>query len=97
LATTLIDWNKQKQESMSLFESGAVRKFDLVVGPGCLHARVRELIFGAQSLFENYLGYKVAAFEVQSYRRRDERTAPYPWRLRRSIPAVSGVVWTVHS
>ena len=30
------------------------------------------LVFGPQSQFENYLGYKVAAFEVQGYRPRDE-------------------------
>ena len=56
------------------FQSGAARDFDLVVGADGLHSRVRELIFGPESLFEKYLGYKVAAFEVPGYRPRDELT-----------------------
>ena len=53
------------------FERGAVRDFDLVVGADGLHSRVRELAFGVER-FENYLGYKVAAFETGGYRPRDE-------------------------
>ncbi|HEX4232311.1 MAG TPA: FAD-binding domain [Bryobacteraceae bacterium] len=53
------------------FEGGEVRKFDLVVGADGLHSRVRELVFGAQSRFEKYLGYKVGAFEAEGYRPRD--------------------------
>ncbi len=54
------------------FEHAGVRDFDLVVGADGLHSRVRELVFGPQSQFEKYLGYKVAAFEVDGYRPRDE-------------------------
>ena len=54
------------------FESGAVRDFDLVVGADGLHSQVRGLVFGPQSRFEKYLGYKVAAFEVPGYKPRDE-------------------------
>ena len=54
------------------FERGAARDFDLVVGADGLHSRVRELVFGPEDHFERYLGYKVAAFEVEGYRPRDE-------------------------
>lgn len=54
------------------FERGKARQFDLVVGADGLHSKVRELVFGPQCQFEKYLGYKVAAFEVEGYRPRDE-------------------------
>jgi 2-polyprenyl-6-methoxyphenol hydroxylase-like FAD-dependent oxidoreductase len=55
-----------------LFESGKAPDFDLVIGADGLHSRVREVVFGPQSQFEKYLGYKVAAFDVGGYRPRDE-------------------------
>lgn len=54
------------------FETGTVRDFDLVIGADGLHSPVRGLVFGPQSRFEKYLGYKVAAFEVRGYKPRDE-------------------------
>ena len=54
------------------FQSGGTRQFDLVIGADGLHSRVRQLVYGEQSRFERYLGYKVAAFEVKGYRPRDE-------------------------
>ncbi|HWE53476.1 MAG TPA: FAD-binding domain [Bryobacteraceae bacterium] len=54
------------------FASGVERQFDLVVGADGLHSRVRELVFGPESGFETFLGYKVAAFGIEGYRPRDE-------------------------
>jgi len=54
------------------FTKGDAREFDLVIGADGLHSRVRELVFGDESRFEKYLGYKVAVFEVKGYRPRDE-------------------------
>ena len=48
------------------------REVDLVVGADGLHSRVRELVFGAESLFEVPMGCHVAAFEADGYRPRDE-------------------------
>src|SRR6185312_3834313 len=48
------------------------RHFDLVVGADGLHSNVRRLVFGAENRFEKYLGYAVAAFEVNNYPMRDE-------------------------
>ncbi len=64
---------EQSEKSVRVvFESGAVRNFDLVVGADGLHSRVRELVFGVQNQFERYLGYKAAAFEAPGYEPRDE-------------------------
>jgi 2-polyprenyl-6-methoxyphenol hydroxylase-like FAD-dependent oxidoreductase len=54
------------------FERGRPRRFDLAIGADGLHSAVRNLVFGSQDRFERYLGYVVAAFEVEGYRPRDE-------------------------
>ena len=43
-----------------------------MIGADGLHSEVRKLVFGPQNQFEKYLGYKVAAFEVEGDRPRDE-------------------------
>lgn len=64
---------EQSEKSVRVsFAHQAPREFDLLVGADGLHSRVRELVFGPESHFEKYLGYKVAAFAVQGYRPRDE-------------------------
>ncbi|MGN6470827.1 MAG: FAD-binding domain [Rhizobiaceae bacterium] len=54
------------------FDHAPPRDFDLVIGADGLHSRVRSLVFGAETQFERFLGYNVAAFELTGYRPRDE-------------------------
>ena len=54
------------------FEHAAAREFDLVIGAGGLHSRVRKLVFGPEREFIVPLGFHVAAFEVDGYKYRDE-------------------------
>ena len=54
------------------FDRAPAQIFDLAIGADGLHSRVRGLIFGDQKQFERYLGYQVAAFEVEGYRPCDE-------------------------
>lgn len=56
------------------FDRQSERDFDLVIGADGLHSRVRSLVFGPESRFERYLGYHVAAVQVDGYRPRDEDT-----------------------
>jgi 2-polyprenyl-6-methoxyphenol hydroxylase-like FAD-dependent oxidoreductase len=54
------------------FVKAGSRRFDLVIGADGLHSKVRGLVFGPRAEFETDLGYRVAAFETQGYRPRDE-------------------------
>jgi 2-polyprenyl-6-methoxyphenol hydroxylase-like FAD-dependent oxidoreductase len=54
--------------------NGSTRRFDLVVGAGGLHSRVRELVFGPDRAFEKYLGYCAGSFITAGYPHRDEAT-----------------------
>ena len=54
------------------FEHSPARQFDLVIGAGGLHSRVRKLMFGPEQDFLVPLGFHVAAFEVDGYKYRDE-------------------------
>ena len=54
------------------FDRSPPREADLVVGADGLHSRVRRLVFGPDEGAEASLGFHVAAFEVESYRPRDE-------------------------
>ncbi|MBJ3776222.1 FAD-binding domain [Acuticoccus mangrovi] len=51
--------------------SGAIRRFDLMVGADGLHSTVRRLVWGDIAA-ERPLGYHVAAFEAVGYPHRDE-------------------------
>lgn len=56
------------------FDHQGERDFDLVIGADGLHSCVRSLTFGPEGQFERYLGYHVAAVQVDGYRPRDENT-----------------------
>ena len=55
-----------------LLRARSARQFDLVIGADGLHSTVRALVFGPERQFEKPLGYRVATFEVEGYRPRDE-------------------------
>lgn len=49
------------------FRSGQSERFDLVFGAGGLHSPIRNLLFGAESNFEKFLGYYAASYSVVDY------------------------------
>lgn len=63
---------EDRQRVRVSFDHAPGRDFDLVIGADGLHSRVRQLAFGPDAGVEVSLGYHVAAFEVESYRPRDE-------------------------
>lgn len=64
---------EQSQQSVRVeFQSGSVGEYDLVVGADGLHSNVRKLAFDDRDQTEKYLGYKVAAFQAEGYRPREE-------------------------
>lgn len=68
-----IDGIEQRGDGVHVrFARGAPRTFDIVVGADGLHSQVRGLAMAPQDSVERYLGYTVAAFEVDGYRPRDE-------------------------
>jgi 2-polyprenyl-6-methoxyphenol hydroxylase-like FAD-dependent oxidoreductase len=68
----IIEIDDQKTHVKVRLESGAERRFDIVVGADGLHSVVRRLVFGPQDRFEKRLGYVVATFEAPGYRPRNE-------------------------
>jgi 2-polyprenyl-6-methoxyphenol hydroxylase-like FAD-dependent oxidoreductase len=46
------------------FESGVRRTFDLVVGADGMHSHTRRILFGPESRFHRYLGYRFAVFTM---------------------------------
>jgi 2-polyprenyl-6-methoxyphenol hydroxylase-like FAD-dependent oxidoreductase len=69
---TITHIDQTKDDVEVTCERHGPRTFDLVGGPDGLHSHVRELAFGPEQQFERYLGIKVAAFEAEGYRPRDE-------------------------
>ncbi|MGW9437823.1 FAD-dependent monooxygenase [Streptomyces sp. NPDC055607] len=49
------------------FESGAVRRFDLVVGADGLHSHTRRLVFGEEDRFKRHLGAYISLFTAPDH------------------------------
>ncbi|WP_406059262.1 FAD-dependent monooxygenase [Streptomyces sp. NBC_01077] len=49
------------------FESGTVRRFDLVVGADGLHSHTRRLVFGEESRFKRHLGAYISIFTAPNH------------------------------
>ncbi|MFF3842220.1 FAD-dependent monooxygenase [Streptomyces sp. NPDC001930] len=49
------------------FDSGAVRRFDLVVGADGLHSHTRRLVFGEETRFKRHLGAYVSIFTAPNH------------------------------
>jgi 2-polyprenyl-6-methoxyphenol hydroxylase-like FAD-dependent oxidoreductase len=54
------------------FAKSRPRSFDLVIGADGQHSAIRRLAFGPEARFERDIGYRVAAFEADSYAPRNE-------------------------
>jgi 2-polyprenyl-6-methoxyphenol hydroxylase-like FAD-dependent oxidoreductase len=74
---------------LATLSDGRRDRFDLVIGADGLHSGVRELTFGREAQFENFLDCYVAAFQLPGYPRRDELTYVSHTVARRQVARVS--------
>jgi 2-polyprenyl-6-methoxyphenol hydroxylase-like FAD-dependent oxidoreductase len=70
--TTPIEIEQRADGVMVRFDDGRTEQYDFVIGADGLHSTVRNLAFGESRSFERYLGFRVAAFQVRGYPKRDE-------------------------
>jgi len=69
---SITEIDDQGDSVLARFEHAPERHVDAVIGADGLHSQVRHLVFGPEERFEQYLGYTVAAFQIEGYRPRDE-------------------------
>src|SRR5579871_6705974 len=65
--TTIKSLDDTGAEVIVTLSDGSTDSFALVFGADGVHSRVRELVFGAESQFERFLGYYVAAFHLDNH------------------------------
>jgi 2-polyprenyl-6-methoxyphenol hydroxylase-like FAD-dependent oxidoreductase len=65
----------------AVLSDGRTERFDAIVGADGLHSATRELVFGASSQFERFLGAYVAAYRAPDYPHVDPG-----WYVAHSIP-----------
>ena len=56
------------------FRDHSTERFDAVIGAGGLHSPIRNLVFGAESSFEEFLGYYAASFTACGYPHQEPRS-----------------------
>ncbi|HVY25738.1 MAG TPA: FAD-dependent monooxygenase [Polyangiaceae bacterium] len=70
--TTPIGFEQRADGVLVRFSDETSELFHCVVGADGAHSTVREQLFGDSREFERYLGFRVVAFQVPGYPRRDE-------------------------
>lgn len=56
--------NNTPQAAIATFNDGTHESFDLIVGADGIHSDMRQMVFGAEAQFEQYLGYYVASYAL---------------------------------
>lgn len=68
------------------FNDGTQESFDLIVGADGIHSNMRQLVFGPDDAFEDYLGYYVASYPIATGADFDAGFVNY-WEPRRMAAA----------
>lgn len=65
--TTIASLEQHDDAVAVAFSDGTKEEFELVFGADGVHSHVRELVFGPESQFNRFLGYYVAAFQLDRH------------------------------
>lgn len=65
--TTIQSLDDTGHQVTATFDDGSRDSFSLVFGADGVHSRVRELVFGPEAQFSRFLGYYVAAFDLDGH------------------------------
>jgi 2-polyprenyl-6-methoxyphenol hydroxylase-like FAD-dependent oxidoreductase len=67
LGTTITHLRQHPDCVQVAFSDGNQQSYDLVIGSDGVHSKVRELIWGSENQFENYLGYYVSCAIIENF------------------------------
>jgi 2-polyprenyl-6-methoxyphenol hydroxylase-like FAD-dependent oxidoreductase len=65
--TTITRLEQQPDGVQVILADGIRQTYDLVIGADGIHSRVRALVWGSESQFENYLGYIVSCGIIENF------------------------------
>lgn len=70
--TTITQLQQRSDQVEAAFSDDSRESFDLVIGADGIHSNVREMVWGSERQFENYLGYYVSCAIIDNFLDRED-------------------------